>query len=189
MSELHVTVETNVPEAQIALFQALYEEAFGPLRTTAAARQVLHPGEFRAEMVDPRIHKHVARLPSGEPIGVTTLTRCLETVPWISPEYFAARYPEHAARNAVFYAGFTLVAPSARHGAAFHVMIESVVRVLVAERAVVGWDICSYNNTRFSFADGIRAALDERASVDVAVEDSQIYYAARFTGNGATEGG
>ena len=31
--------------------------------------------------------------------------------------------------------------------------------------------------------------LDEQANVEVSVEDSQIYYAARFTGDGATKGG
>lgn len=188
MNGLHVTVETVVPDDGIAMFQRLYEETFGPLRTKAAARQVLHPEEFRAEMTDPRVLKHVARSATGDPIGLTTLTRHLETVPWISPEYFAARYPEHAARNAIYYAGFTLVAPTMRQGAAFHVMIGSVVQILVAERAAVGWDICSYNNTRFSFADSIRAVLDEQAEVEVAVEDSQTYYAALFTGNGAMKG-
>ncbi|WP_107658879.1 hypothetical protein [Nocardia suismassiliense] len=183
---VHVTVENAIPDDQIALFQGLYEEAFGPLRTKAIARQVLHPEEFRAEMVDPRVNKHVARLESGEPIGMTTLTKHLDTVPWISPEYFIARYPEHAARDAIYYAGFTLVAPSARHGSAFHAMIESVVQVLVADRAAVGWDICSYNNTRFSFADSIRVMAEEQANVEIVVEDSQIYYAARFTGDGAT---
>lgn len=68
-------------------------------------------------------------------------------------------------------------------------MIESVVQVLVAERAAVGWDICSFNNTQLSFADSIRAVLDEQTNVEVAVEDSQTYYAARFTEDGATEGG
>ncbi|WP_174550025.1 hypothetical protein [Nocardia arthritidis] len=52
-------------------------------------------------------------------------------------------------------------------------MIKSVVQALVAERAAVGWDICSYNNTRFSFAGSIRAVLDEQANVEVAVEDSR----------------
>ncbi|UGT65745.1 hypothetical protein LTT66_20700 [Nocardia gipuzkoensis] len=188
MSEIRVTVEGTIPEERIAVFHRLYEEAFGPLRAKAIARQVLHPEEFREEMVDPRVQKYVAHA-GGQPIGVTTLTKHLETVPWISPDYFAARYPEHAARDAIYYAGFTLVAPSAREGAAFHAMIKSVVHVLVAERAAVGWDICSYNNTRFSFADSIRAVLDEQANVEVAVEDSQIYYAARFTGDGATKGG
>ncbi|MGW4738919.1 pyruvoyl-dependent arginine decarboxylase [Nocardia xishanensis] len=109
--------------------------------------------------------------------------------PWISPDYFAARCLEHAARDAIYYAGFTLVAPSARQGAAFHAMIKSVVQILVAERAAVGWDICSYNNTQLSFADSIRAVLDEHIDVEVAVEDSQTYYAAQFTRDGATEGG
>ncbi|MEU2042162.1 hypothetical protein [Nocardia niwae] len=52
-------------------------------------------------------------------------------------------------------------------------MIKSVVQVFVAERAV-GQDIRWYNNTRFSFADSVRAVLDEQANVEVAVEDSQI---------------
>ena len=43
----------------------------------------------------------------GQPIGMITLTRHLESVPWISPEYFAARYPDQWARNAVYYLGFT----------------------------------------------------------------------------------
>ncbi|MEU7214406.1 hypothetical protein [Nocardia iowensis] len=189
MKPFHVTIEGKIPDDRIDVFQRLYEEAFGPLRTKAIARQVLHPDEFRAEMIDPRVDKHVARLESGEPVGVTTLTKHLDTVPWISPHYFTARYPEHAARDAIYYVGFTLVTPSARQGLAFHAMIKSVVQVLVAERAAVGWDICSYNNTRFSFADSIRAVLDKQANVEVVVEDSQIYYAARFTGDGATKGG
>ncbi|MET7769618.1 hypothetical protein [Nocardia sp. NPDC005366] len=187
--EVRVTVETAIPDDRIEMFYRLYEEAFGPLRTKAIARQVLHREEFREEMTDPRVLKYVARTEAGEPIGLTTLTRHLETVPWISPEYFAARYPEHAARNAIYYAGFTLVAPSARQGAAFHAMIKSVVQVMVAERAAVGWDICSYNNTQLSFADSIRAVLDEQANVEVAVEDSQTYYTAQFTEDGATKGG
>lgn len=185
---IRVSVETTIPDPQIERFQLLYEEAFGPLRTRAIARQVLHPGEFHQEMTDPRIQKHVARAPDGEPIGLTTLTHHLETVPWISPDYFAARFPQHAERDAIYYAGFTLVAPGARQGAAFHVMIESVVRILAAERAAVGWDICSYNNSHFSFADALRSAVGERATVDIAVEDAQTYYTARFIGDGADKG-
>ncbi|GAB2641039.1 hypothetical protein ACWDYH_25455 [Nocardia goodfellowii] len=187
--ELHVTIETEIPAEQIEQFHKLYEDAFGPMRTRAIARQVLHPEEFQAEMVDPRIQKHVARTTTGEPIGLTTLTRHLETVPWISPDYFRARFPEHAARNAIYYAGFTLVSPSARQGDAFHAMIKSAVQVLVAERAAVGWDICSYNNTHRSIIDRVRVVLDQQANVEVAVEDSQTYYAALFTEDGATKGG
>ncbi|MEV0245493.1 hypothetical protein AB0H76_02765 [Nocardia sp. NPDC050712] len=159
------------------------------MRTKAIARHVLHPEEFRAELLDPRIQKHVTRTALGEPVGMATLTRHLETVPWISPDYFWARYPEHAARNAIYYLGFILVAPTARQGPAFHAMIESVVQVLVADRAAVGWDICSYNNTHRSIIDRLLAVLDRQANVEVAVEDSQTYYTALFAEDGATKGG
>ncbi|MFI9509542.1 hypothetical protein [Nocardia sp. NPDC052566] len=189
MNDLYVTIETSIPDEQIEMFHRLYEDAFGPLRTKAIARQVLHRHEFHEEMTDPRVHKHVARTESGEPIGVTTLTKHLQTVPWISPDYFTARYPEHAARDAIYYMGFTLVASSARQGPAFRAMIKSVAQVVMADHAVVGWDICSYNNTQFSFAGAVRAAVDGQVNVEVVVEDSQTYYAARVTGVGATKGG
>ncbi|WP_194836113.1 hypothetical protein [Nocardia sp. XZ_19_369] len=189
MNDLRITIETKIPDDQIAIFHRLYEESFAPLRTKSMVRQVLHRDEFCAEMVDPRVDKHVVWNDSGEPIGLTTLSKHLDTVPWISPEYFSARYPEHAARDAIYYVGFTLVAPSARQGPAFRAMIESVVQVLVADRAAVGWDICSYNNTRSWFTEGVLTVLDTQANLEVAVEDSQTYYRAWFTGDGATKGG
>jgi len=184
-----VTVESVIARAEIEVFHTRYEQAFGPLRSRAIARQVLHPNEFRDEMSDNRIDKIVARTIDGTPVGLTTLTRHLETVPWISPEYFATRFPQHAERNAIYYVGFTLVTPTARHGAAFHAMISTVVQILAADRAVVGWDICSYNNSQLSFADALRSAVGEQANVEVAVEDSQTYYAARFIAEDADQGG
>lgn len=186
---IDITIEATIAEAEIDLFHDLYEHAFAPLRTRAIARQVLHRNEFREEMADPRVSKIIARGASGEPVGLTTLTRNLDTVPWISPEYFAARFPQHADRNAIYYAGFTLVTSTARHGVAFHAMISTVVQVLAADRAVVGWDICAYNNSQFSFADALRSAVGEQANVEVAVEDSQTYYAARFSTVDADQGG
>ncbi|NKY51853.1 hypothetical protein [Nocardia vermiculata] len=183
-----ITIEPAIADTEIEIFQSLYEQAFAPLRTRAIARQVLHRNEFRDEMSDTRVDKIVARA-DGAPIGLTTLTRHLDTVPWISPEYFTTRFPQHAARNAIYYAGFTLVTPSARHGVAFHAMISTVVQILAADRAVVGWDICSYNNSQFSFADALRNAVGEEANIEVAVEDSQTYYAARFVTDDADQGG
>lgn len=186
---VEITLEATIADAEIELFHDLYEQAFGPLRAQAAARQVLHRNEFRAEMTDTRVDKIVARTPAGKPIGLTTLTRHLDTVPWISPEYFATRFPQHAERNAIYYAGFTLVTPTARHGVAFHAMISTVVQILAADGGVVGWDICSYNNSQFSFADALRSAIGEQANVEVAIEDSQTYYAARFIDDDADQGG
>ena len=92
----------------------LYRPAFEPLKVRSAARQVLTRGEFLEQMRDERVDKYVAWENGSEPIGMITLTRHLESVPWISPDYFAARYPEHWARNAIYYIGFILAHPRNR---------------------------------------------------------------------------
>ncbi len=177
-----VTVETAVPTQAARMFFELYLAAFAPMRTRAAARNVLHEEEFYAEMSDPRVDKYVAWNPGGQPVGLTTLTNDLRTVPWISPEYYAAQFPEHTARNAVYYLGFTLVHPDARRGTTFTDMMGHVLGRLVADRAVVGCDICAYNNSALSFDKNIIKMLTAATEVTVEVLDTQTYYSAEFRG-------
>ena len=73
------------------------------------------------------------------------MTRSLETVPWISPEYFRARFPEHAARDAIYYLGFTLVDPKNRDQRVFEEMFRLGMQRLIDDRAVCAWDLCAYN--------------------------------------------
>ncbi len=131
------TRETVVTDPLAAQFYELYELTFSPLKTRSVARQVLTMTEFYAQMADPRVDKYIAWNDDGQPVGITTLTKHLESVPWISPEYFAAHYPEHWARHAVYYLGFTLAHPSMRQ----HGFLEAIIRVgmdpLAAERAVL----------------------------------------------------
>ncbi|MGZ6801169.1 MAG: hypothetical protein ACXVGR_15315 [Mycobacteriaceae bacterium] len=177
-----VTAETTVDDASAQMFYDLYLAAFAPMRARAAARNVLHRDEFFAEMVDPRVSKYVAWAAPGQPVGLTTLTNDLHSVPWVSPEYFAAQYPEHTARNAVYYLGFTLVHPDARRGTTFTDMIGHVLARLVADRAVVGCDICAFNNTAHSFDQNIITMLTASTEVTVEVLDTQTYYSAVFDG-------
>jgi hypothetical protein len=174
-----ITALTAVDEATARHFWGLYLEAFGPLRARAAARQVLHEDEFFEEMVDPRIWKYVAWDEAGRAVGMTTLTKDLATVPWISPEFYEAHYPEHFARDAVYYLGFTLVQKGSRGVLSFAAMIEAVVHRLAEARAVCGYDICAFNNESFRFADNIAAML-QRGGEDVTMDrvDSQTYYVA-----------
>lgn len=176
-----VTIEETVDEETAQDYYALYRQTFGELATRAVARQVLHESEFLEEMRDPRVHKYVARL--GEQIvGMSTLTADLETVPWISPDYFAHHYPEHTARRAVYYLGFTLVRAEHRRSRVFQAMIERVVEVLVAERAVCAWDICAFNDDTIGFGAAIEHFLHGQAEVTVEKIDRQTYYAGIFVG-------
>ena len=65
---------------------------------------------------------------------MTTLTSDLATVPWISPAYFAHHYPEHHARGAIYYLGFTLVHPDHQGAHVFHAMIEPMARLVIGQQ-------------------------------------------------------
>jgi hypothetical protein len=181
-ARVRITVEAEVDEQTALSYFRLYRDTFGELATKAVARQLLHRDEFLDEMRDPRVHKYVAWDEQGVAVGMSTLTSDLETVPWISPEYFAHHYPEHSARGAVYYQGFTLVHRDHRKSRIFQVLTERVVELLVAERAVCAYDICAHNNDTIGFADNIERLLHRNADVTVVPIDVQTYYAATFRG-------
>ncbi|MGN6783162.1 MAG: hypothetical protein ACTHJH_16865 [Marmoricola sp.] len=178
--EVKVTIETDVDQHTAESFWALYREAFGELETRAVARQLLHRDEFMEEMHDPRVHKYVAWSDDGVAIGLSTLTNQLETVPWISPAYFRHHYPEHFARGAVYYIGFTLVDRAQRMSHVFQAMIDRMGDVLADARAIVGWDICAHNDDSFSFGEHAARVLSRSGDVTVGPIDRQTSYLGTF---------
>ena len=179
--QVRVSVETELDPAMAEGFFDLYREAFAELETRAVARQLLHREEFLEEMHDPRVEKHVA-WSGGEPIGLSTLTCHLETVPWISPAYFEHHYPDAFARGAVYYIGFTLVRAEHRQSRVFRAMVRSMGEGLSESGAVVGWDICAFNDDGFSFGEHAARALGQAGEVTVVPVDRQTYYVGAFAG-------
>jgi len=171
-----ITVETVVEGEAVDLFYELYVEAFAPLRTEAVARHVLHEEEFLEEMVNPLVDKYVAWDADGRAIALATLTRHMETVPWIEPEYFAHRFPDAAERGAIFYLGFILVDRAHRRSRLFSEITEAVIRRVVENRGVCGWDICAFNNRTVGLSEVVKALSDSVAPIDVEVLDTQTYY-------------
>ncbi len=183
---MRVTIEPTIPPYLVTAFYDLYVAAFGPLRTRAAARQVLTLHEFAQEMTDPRVDKYVVWDTDGHggerAVALTTFTNDLSTVPWIEPAYYAHHYPEHFARGAVFYLGFTLVHPGLHQGGVFSTTVAKIVERLVAERAVCAWDICAHNDTVLQLGAGIERLITRMAEVTVGSVDTQTYYASTFHG-------
>jgi len=178
---IRISVEGKVPDDTAARYWTLYRETFGALETRAVARQLLHEEEFFEEMRDPRVDKYVA-WQDDEVVGMSTLTTHLQTVPWISPAYFAHHYPEHTARDAVYYLGFTLVHRQRRQAHVFRTMVERIVELLVERRAVCAWDICAFNDEVIGLGENIERIISARAQVSVAPIDRQTYYSASFHG-------
>lgn len=175
-----VTVEPQITGPTLQQFWQLYWTAFEPLQTLSAARQVLTEDEFAAEMTDPRVDKYIA-WDGDDAIGLCTLTRYLETVPWISPEYFRARYPDYAARDAIFYLGFTLTHPRRREAGAYVAMITASLATIVDSDGICAWDVSAYHRDQLRYADNLERFLTRREPSTVNVIDQQTYYLFELT--------
>lgn len=177
--EITVTDEKEVDFVTARRFYELYRDSFGPMETKAVARQLLHESEFIEEMLDPRVHKFVAWNDEGEAIGMTTITQDLTTVPWISPAYFAHHYPEHHARNGIFYLGFTLVHPDYQGKHVFHSMLGPMWELVRDYRPVVAWDMCLVND-ELGLGGSAGRLFSTFANVTVVQVDRQNYYVGDF---------
>lgn len=187
-----VTRYAVLHQATAAQLWELYEEGFGPLAARSVARQVLNHGEFVDRMRDARVWKYVQRDDDGAVIGLATLTRHLETVHTISPEYFAARWPREYAEGRVYYVGFVLIAAQRRHQGHYAELVRAVVGAAAAARALVGFDISTRNDELLDVlqATGRRAGPD--AVPDLVTLDAQTFYAVTFRapdGQGPTRDG
>jgi hypothetical protein len=174
------TREQSIDGSAAESLYRLYRRAFEPLASRAAARQVLSQNEFLTQLADHRIDKYVAWEGDSEPIGIVTVTKDLEAVPWISPEFYATRFPEQWARKAVYYLGFTLVRPATRRTSFLDTIVRLSVEPLVAEKAVIAYDVCSYNNDVLGFYNRVAGMLKEISNSQPEALDSQIYYGVNF---------
>jgi hypothetical protein len=137
-------------------------------------------------MIDERIDKYVVWNDDDQAVALTTVATDLAAVPWASPEFYQARYPEECARGALYYLGYTLVDPQNAGKGAFLMMMDALQRRLNDERAVCGADISAYNETT---AVGRRFhANAEFPGVEVVPLDTQAYYAVTFSGIPMTSG-
>ncbi len=172
---LRLSRQGVVSDPETDTFYQLYGLAFDHLKTLAFGRQVLTRAEFVSQMGNERVWKYVIRTVDDEPVGLTTITRDLTTVPWISPDYFAAHYPEAWSRDAVYYLGFTLAHPRLRHQR----IVDSLLRVgtaaLERRRAVLAFDVCAYDERVLHFGERVQALLRQRPAASYATVDTQNY--------------
>ncbi|PWD51543.1 hypothetical protein C8046_13635 [Serinibacter arcticus] len=176
-----ITSVRTLGPSEIDEWWPVYEAAFTPMKTRAAARHLLERQEFAEEMADPRILKLLASDLDGNAVAMTTVATDLDAVAWISPAFYRERYREALERDALWYVGYTLAHPAARRTSAFVDMLDTLIDLLRENRVTVGYDVSHFNDTSRRFA----AHLFERARrvTDLTAQeiDVQTYYAATFT--------
>jgi len=158
----------------------LYRRAFDPLKPRAAARHVLTEDEFMAQMADERIDKYLAWEEDASPVGVIAMTRELAAIPWISPDYYAACYPDHWSRNAIYYLAYILINPAVRRTGFLETVTELLVKPMVSERAVLAYDMCSYNDQVLGFYNLIAETFRRCSNSEPKELDAQVYYGVDF---------
>jgi hypothetical protein len=154
---------------------SLYNRAFEELRTRAVQRHLMHRYEFDHVMADDLVSKYRGVV-AGEPAAVSalaTFTNSLTSMPLISPDYFAHRWPELYSGQRIWYIGFFAVDPGARGEGLFEEVVSHMWHTVVAANGIAVLDICRRNDemglptaihhTLESLTAGMRASrIDEQ---------------------------
>lgn len=149
----------------------LYCDAFDELRTAAVQRHLMYRHEFDEVMADERVVKVIGV--GDDPTAVAALatyTNDLESMPLISPEYFAHRWPDLFATRRIWYLGFFAIRPEHRSTGVFEMVIEDMWQVVQAGQGIAALDICR-RNEKLGLAQAIEKTL---AAVSPGVTASRV---------------
>ena len=157
-----------------------YHRTFGPLAVRAVQRHVLYRDEFDALMTDERVTKYVAR--DGETvIGLAAMTEDLTTLPLLSPDFFASRWPDLYAQRRIVYCLFVGVQSGPAGKGVFVALQREMYKQVEAVRGMVVLDICTYNEDELGLPRAIESILKPIAGDATATRlDSQSYWAYEF---------
>ncbi|MDQ6697732.1 MAG: hypothetical protein M3Z46_09795 [Actinomycetota bacterium] len=184
---MRITIEHSIDVVTQEAFLAIYREAFAPLEPLAVARQALTDEEFRTEMTDPDVFKFLAWDDDEQACAMAIMAADLTKVPWISPQYFAAQFPEHYARRAIYYYQAVLVRPKHQKSGAAGRLLEAVMSKCAGDDAVAAFDCCRYNLEEIQLPVMISALASRVYEFEERELDTQHYYAYRATRLLATE--
>jgi hypothetical protein len=173
---MRITVERGVSQSLAERFLALYRDAFMPLDVLAAQKQRMDDEEFLAVLADPSVIELVG-WEDDQPVAMAVMSRDLGTVPWVSPAYYLDRLHQFPDRSGYYGMLAILVHPSVQGGPWYRAMAEAVAVKAYVDRAVVIFDVCTFNIRVFPMPDtlvSIGAGIFE--NIDLVEVDAQHYF-------------
>ncbi|GEM_PF-1277619 len=172
-----VNIERTIDAESADALSAMYRRAFEPLRTLTATKQTLDDSEFRTMLDLDQVMKFVGRTNDGTPVALSMMTPELKLIPWINPEFFIERYPEHHATGRLFYIPTLLVHPDHQRGHWFVGLVKEMSLVAGAVHGVAIMDCCRYNDEELGFLDMIHSVADRHTHHSFSEVDSQRFFA------------
>lgn len=155
----------------------LYRQNFEPLADLAVLQHFYSHSEILAELANPQIVKIVGWR-DGVPVGLAMVTNSLDDVPQISPRFLRMRYPDHAARNAIFFGILVMVAPDSRGRTLFSRLYTELWQVAALAGGVLVFDMCEFNRETFDTDVLTQRIADNFPRSSVKVLDRQTWYVA-----------
>lgn len=154
----------------------LYLQSFDELRYLAVQRHVMYGSEFDEVMADERVDKFLLYGDDGSLQALSTMTADLRSMPLISPEYFARRWPERYGAGLVFYIGFLAVHPDSHGSGVFGDLVRAMTEPVAGRGGLAVIDVCTYNKDRLHLPRAIRwLASTWATSVEMSDLDAQTY--------------
>lgn len=176
--ELDLLVLPTLEGELLELAWDAYRDAFEELRSAAIQRHVMTRAEFDEVMSDDRVDVYLVRRADGAIAAVATLTNELTAMPLVSPDFFAARWPDHFDAGRCWYIGFVGVRPSEQGSGAFHLIVSTVAGRFGEGGGVLVLDVPQRNMEGFHVPRAVKRIADDVIS-DLAYEmvDAQGYWA------------
>ena len=174
-----ISIESVVTGDDADKMWETYRVNFEPLAELAALQHMFTKEEVLAELENPKIHKIVG-WEGAEPVGLGMVTNHLQSVPQISPEFLRSRYPEHAARDAIYYGIFVAVSHAQRGLTLFNRLYTELWQIAAQANGVLAFDISKFNRDAFdtdSLTQRIAASFPKSS---VGIADQQTWYVAEL---------
>ncbi len=172
-----ITHELSITGRQAETLWEAYRINFEPLAELAVLQHLYSRDEVLAEFRNPRITK-VVGWQDGHPVGLAMVTNSLEDVPQISPAFLRSRYPEHAARNAIYVGIVVMVAPGSRRLTLFGRLSTEVWQIVAMVGGVLVYDVCDFNRVTFDSEKHAQRIADHFPHSEVQILDRQTWYVA-----------
>ena len=174
-----VSIESVVTGDNAEKLWETYRANFAPLAELAMLQHMFPREEILAELANPRIQKIVG-WEGADPVGLGMVTNHLESVPQISPDFLRGRYPDHAARDAIYYGILVAVSQQHRGLTLFNRLYTELWQIAALDGGVLAFDICQFNREAFD-TDALTARIASSfPDSSISTVDQQTWYLAEL---------
>ena len=184
---MSVSIERHLDDRTMDALVQLYTDAFAPLRTATATRQTLYDHELRGLLCHDAATTFVVRSPDGLPRGFALTVTDLKLIPWINPEFFAARFPDHYATGRIAYQPALAVTDGHRSAANLLLLNRAMGEHFAPHDMIIAFDCCTEVITKGLPEFGAQA-WSRMHDVTIGAIDQQVYWAIHLRpGTGSLE--